>query len=246
MIEGLGAEWLLAIGAVALLYSSVGHGGASGYLAVMALASVSPKTMSATALILNVVVSTIALASFAHAGWLRWRIVWPFLAGSVPFAYVGGALAVKDRVYFWLLGLALAFAALRMLLVLRAAAEKAEREPPLAAALPAGAGIGFLSGVVGVGGGIFLSPLLILCRWANAKETAAASALFILVNSVAGLAGRAANWPSDLAAAVPLLAAAAAGGLAGSYIGARKLPNIALCRALGVVMLIASFKMFLK
>jgi uncharacterized protein len=236
---------IAAIVAVAVLYSSVGHGGASGYLAVMALAAYPKDLMSTTALLLNVGVASIAFYSYASAGHFKWSTVRLFLLGSTPLAFLGGMLAISNGIYYLLLGVALVAAALRMALVFRSDGSD-PRSPHAVTSWLLGAVIGLVSGIVGVGGGIFLSPILILCRWASVKETAAASACFILVNSVAGLAGRAANWPANLERMLPFMAAALAGGLVGSYLGSRKFNGMILCRVLAGVMLIAAWKMFTK
>lgn len=153
----------------ALLYSSVGHGGASAYLAVMAIAGLPPDVMKPSALLLNVVVAGVAAWWFARAGHLSWPLLWPFAVASVPAAFLGGFLTLPTRWYQVVLGGVLAYAGIRMLLHRRVAADHGVRRPRLPVALGAGAGIGFLSGLVGVGGGIFLSPLLLLLGWAGAR-----------------------------------------------------------------------------
>lgn len=229
---------------VALAYASVGHGGASGYLAVLALFGFSPSAMAPSALALNLLVSATALWAYGRAGFFVPRLFWPFAAASIPMAFVGGLLEVSPRLYSRLLAAALLLAAVRIALQgLHPSEEAAARPPRLGLALPVGAGIGLLSGVVGVGGGIFLSPLLLLARWADAKRAAAASAAFILANSAAGLYGHAGRKGLDLAGLGPLVLAAFLGGLAGSWIGARRLGGPALRFALAGVLAVAAFKM---
>jgi uncharacterized protein len=200
---------------VAVLYGAVGHGGASGYLAVMALAGIAPTVMKPTALTLNLAVSLIGTILFFRAGHFAWRLFWPFAVTSIPFAFLGGRLDVPVHVFKLLLAVALGFAALRLLLP----APKSDqlRTPPLAWVFIAGAVMGLASGLIGVGGGIFLTPLLLLMRWSNTKTAAAVSAPFIFVNSAAGLAGHSASL-HNLPSAWPLLALVVVGG---GFLGAR-------------------------
>ena len=178
---------LLFIGvfAMAMLYSSVGHAGASGYIAVMFLLSLTPAMIKPTALALNIVVASIAAWQFARAGHFRWPLFWPFAALAIPLAFLGGHLNLPAWLFQKILGVVLLFSAWR--LFAQAGPQKEIRSPPLWAALLCGAAIGLLAGLTGTGGGIFLTPLLLLAGWAKAKEAAAVSALFILCNSVAGL-----------------------------------------------------------
>ena len=166
-------EWLpllVPIALVAVLYSSVGHGGASGYLAVMALAGVAPVAMKPTALLLNLAVSLLGTAAFFRAGHFTWRLFWPFAVVSIPCAFAGGRLDLPAPVFRLLIAAALAFAAVRLLWPVKV--QTATRPLPWWAAVGAGAGIGFASGLIGVGGGIFLTPLLLVCRWADVKTAA--------------------------------------------------------------------------
>lgn len=234
-----------AILAVAVLYSSVGHGGASGYLAVMALAGLAPATMRPAALALNLFVAGLAAWQFARAGWFAWRLFWPFAATSIPLAAVGGALSLPDPVYKRIVGIALLFAAWHLFRTAGRAHEAGVRPPAPALALATGAGLGLLAGLTGVGGGIFLSPLLLAAGWAGAKETAAVSALFILVNSAAGLAAFLATGGSPPVELWPLAPAAAAGGAAGSAAGALRLRGAAIRRLLAGVLLLAGVKFLL-
>ena len=226
----------------AVLYSSVGHAGASGYLAVMALVGVSPAFMKPTALILNVLVAVVASTLYWRAGAFSWPIFWPFALASVPASFLGGWVAVPVRIYGVIVALVLAYAAARLFAVKRVSEERVVRIP-LVIALVTGATIGFLSGLVGVGGGIFLTPLLLFCRWSTARIAAGVSAVFILVNSIAGLAGHALvlrNLPRGL----PIFAAAVAiGGWLGATYGSRRTDPIVMRRVLAVVLVIASLKM---
>lgn len=228
---------------VAALYAVVGHGGASGYLAVMALAGFEPATMKPTALVLNLIVALIGTVAFVRAGHFSWRLFWPFAAVAAPFAYLGGGWRLGAAAFAWLVAGALAFAAGRLFLP---APPRMEPHPPPAwAVVIAGAGIGFVSGLIGVGGGIFLTPLILFCGWADTKTAAAVSAPFILVNSAAGLLGQVGSL-HHLPAPWPWLAlAAAAGGLLGSRWGSRVARPAQLRPALALVLLVASVKLIL-
>lgn len=240
----------------AALYSSVGHGGASGYLAAMALFGVAPAEMKPMALVLNVFVASIATFRFYRVGGFSWPLFWPLALVSIPMAFLGGALTVPGHIYKPIVGVVLLFAAWWVYASARglsapglaheaAIEERIAGVPQRGWLLLAGATIGFLSGLVGVGGGIFLSPLLLLFAWASTRQVAGISAAFILVNSMAGLAGwltTSPPWPDGL----PLLVVAAViGGLIGSGIGARRLGSDWLRRLLAVVLVIAGVKMIL-
>lgn len=239
--------WLVpAFFVIALLYASVGHGGASGYLAALSFIAVRPDEMATTALTLNVVVATMALISFQRAGHFDGKLAWPFLAASVPAAFVGGLVPMPVRLYQVLLAVALCVAALRLAITVPGQEENRVVRPSLALALPVGGGIGWLSGAVGVGGGIFLSPLLLLLRWASPKQTAAASAAFILANSVAGLGGRAVRSGFEYGTLWPLLAAALLGGWVGAHLGANHFSGQTLKRLLAIILLIAAAKLLIS
>ena len=233
-----------AIFIVAVLYSSVGHGGASGYLAVMALfSSVSPQTTRPSALILNIIVSLIASISFWREGHLDFRLLLSVAIPSVPLAYIGGTINLSDEIYGLILGISLLLASFRL-------AWKFDRIeeikiPNTYGLLLIGAVIGLISGLVGVGGGIFLTPLLLLMRWATAKRAAAVSAVFILVNSIAGLVGSQVDvqkLPTDV---LLWLFVALLGGVIGSSMGSRKFDSLMLRRALAIVLVIAGIKLIL-
>ena len=228
--------------AMSILYSSVGHGGASGYIAILALFSLAPAAFKPTALVLNILVSAIATFYFSRAGHFSWHLFWPFAATSIPFSFLGGYLRLPTHVYQPLVGIVLLASAYR--LFPRKDRETTEElRPSITAALMVGAVLGFLSGLTGVGGGIFLSPLLLLLGWARVKEVSAVAALFILVNSIAGLLGHIGSLQT-MPRYVPILAAAAlAGGITGSFLGSSRIPASGLVRALSVVLIIAGFKL---
>lgn len=227
---------------VALLYSSVGHGGASGYLAVLSFFSVAPALMSSTSLVLNVMVSLVAFWAFYRQRHFSWTLAWPFLITSIPAALLGGLLALKPRGYFLLLAGALVFAAFRLIFTLRRAGESVQ-PPPLFVGLPVGFGLGLLSGILGIGGGIFLSPLILLKKWGTAKTSAAVSALFILLNSLAGLGGRVLGGTFQISGVLPFVVAAFLGGVCGSYLGANHFSGTVLRRILGAVLVLAAIKL---
>ena len=231
----------LAIGVIAFLYSSVGHAGASGYIAVMTLFGLSTATIRPTALVLNILVALIGSFQFWRAGHFSWRLFWPFALLSVPAAYFGGYLQLPARVLKIIIGLVLLFSAAR--LFFRRGDPPAVAPPPFPAALAVGSGIGFLSGLTGTGGGIFLTPLLLFCNWAKTKQASAVSAAFILVNSIAGLAGFVSARQSIPALAFILSAAAIVGGAIGSYLGSRKFPVRTVSILLATVLVIAGSKL---
>jgi len=228
----------------ALLYSSVGHAGASCYLAAMALFDMTPAQMKPTALVLNALVAAIGTWNFWRGGWFRWRLFWPFALTSIPAALVGGAITLPDIYYRPLVGAVLVYSAMRLLMA-PSPSQTQPQPPSIGMALAAGAVLGLLSGLTGVGGGIFLSPLIVLAGWGTVREASGVAAPFILVNSLAGLAGRG-LVVATLPAAVPLwLLMVLAGGALGSWAGAKRLPLLAIRRLLAVVLFLASGKMLL-
>lgn len=239
---GLAAFGMLA---AALLYASVGHGGASAYLAVMAVAGFAPAEMRPIALQLNVVVSAIATVKFFRAGHFRWRLFWPFAAASVPAAYLGGALTLPTTTYKVLVGLVLLYAAWQLWWTARRGEElRPVRQIPIGLALVIGAVLGVLSGLTGVGGGIFLSPLLLIFGWAGTKETSAVAAPFILVNSLAALiAGLLRNLAAPPDFVWMFVLAVIVGGWLGAEYGSRRFANPIIRRMLAVVLAIAGAKM---
>jgi len=224
----------------AILYSSVGHAGASGYLAAMAFVAVPTPTMRPTALVLNLLVASIATVRFARAGFFSWRLFWPFALGSIPLAFIGGGITLPGHWYRTLVGLVLWAAAIRLWLNLRL---HAKHDPPTITAILCGAVIGLLAGLTGTGGGIFLSPLLLFLGWAETRETGGVAAAFILVNSLAGLAGNPASL-SHLPTQLPMWAGAVViGGLIGAELGSRRIGTPTFRRLLGVVLLVAGAKL---
>lgn len=234
----------LLIFTAALLYSSVGHAGASGYLAAMALFGLAPAVMKPTALVLNLLVGTVGTIRFSTAGHFDWKLFAPFAALSVPMAFLGGMMKLPIATYKIVLGCVLLFAAWR--LVVKPKATAAELKPvSVPRALIFGAGLGLLSGLTGVGGGIFLSPLLLFLGWADVRKTAGVSVAFILVNSAAGLLGHLAsvkNVPHEIVWWAP---AALLGGIIGAELGSRRLAPITMRRLLSVVLVVAGVKMLL-
>lgn len=225
------------------LYSSVGHAGASGYLAAMALVGVAPLVMKPSALALNILVATVSTAKFYRAGCFSWRLFWPFAAASVPLAFVGGIITIPGHVYKVVVGTVLLFAAYRLWFGVAANAKGRPFSAPLA--LLFGGGIGLLSGLTGVGGGIFLSPLMMLFGWGDSRQISGVAAAFILVNSIAALLGYASSI-STLPPEVGLWAVAAvAGGWLGAEYGSKRLAGEAIRRLLAVVLVVAGIKMIL-
>jgi uncharacterized membrane protein YfcA len=226
----------------AVLYSAVGHAGASGYLAAMAFLGVATPVMRPTALVLNLLVASIATLRFARAGFFSWALFWPFALGSVPLAVVGGAVTLPGHWYRTLVGVVLWLAAARLLLDWHLRRNQTERPAP-AVAVGCGAGIGLLAGLTGTGGGIFLSPLLLFMGWADTRQTGGVAAAFILVNSAAGLAGNPGSV-QHLPPQLPLWAGAVVlGGLIGSDIGSRRIGTLMFRRLLGLVLVIAGAKL---
>jgi len=241
IIAALAAGMLVA----SFVYASVGHGGASAYIAAMALAGVAPQEMRPIALVLNVVVSALATFKFYRAGHFRWRLFWPFAVVSIPAAYAGGAITLPGSWYRTIVGAVLVYAAWQLWRSARVGEEMREvREPPLALAMVIGGGLGLLSGLTGVGGGIFLSPLLLILGWAGTKQTSAVAAPFILVNSIAGLAGAFMTKSTSLPSHVWILVCAVlVGGWVGAEYGSRRFTNPLIRRMLAVVLAVAGAKM---
>jgi uncharacterized membrane protein YfcA len=228
----------------ALLYSAVGHGGGSGYLAAMAFCAISPAIMKPTALTLNILVATIATIRYYRAGCFSWELFSWFALGAVPFAFLGGKMTLPDHTYKIIVGLVLLYAAFRLVFKPNTQNPAAILQPPsIPWMIGIGVLIGLLSGLTGVGGGIFLSPLILLMGWGSTRAVSGVSALFILVNSIAGLLGKISSL-NDLPPALPYwMAAAAIGGWIGTTYGVKQLNINILQKILGVVLVIAGLKM---
>ncbi|MBA3631507.1 MAG: sulfite exporter TauE/SafE family protein [Acidobacteria bacterium] len=241
MAEPFGIFIIAAIFVVAILYSSVGHGGASGYLAVLAFLAVSPTVTRPTALILNLFVASVAFVQFYRAKHFDWKIFLPFAAASIPFAFLGATIHLPTTVYKIILGITLLLAAIRLMVNLKS--ENEPRAPKIWICLIIGAILGFVSGLVGVGGGIFLTPILLLMNWTETKKAAGISALFILVNSISGLLG---NYVQAIQVPTSVwiwIAAAVIGGIIGSTLGSYRFNSLTLRRVLAVGLLIAGIKL---
>src|ERR1700736_2050969 len=233
----------VAITIIAFLYSSVGHAGASGYIATMTLFGLATTVIRPTALVLNILVATIGSFQFWRAVHFSWKLFWPFALLSIPAAYFGGYLQPSASILRILIGIVLLFSATR--LTFRKKDPEQTSPPSKPVAVGVGAGLGFLSGLTGTGGGIFLTPLLLFCEWAVIRQAAAVSALFILVNSIGGLVGYFTAVHSIPALGVFLAAAAVTGGVFGSHLGSRRFPVRTISLLLAIVLIIAGTKLIL-
>jgi uncharacterized membrane protein YfcA len=234
--------WLtLSIFAIALLYSTVGHAGASGYIAVMSLFELAPAEIKPIALILNILVACIGTYHFWRAGHFRWELFWPFALLSIPLAFLGGYINLPAHIFKVVVGMILLLSAARFLYDPREAAETHPPSRPVA--IGAGGAMGLLAGLTGTGGGVFLTPLMILKRWAPTKTASAISVVFILVNSIAGLLGNLSATKTLPVLAVALAAAAVIGGAIGSYLGSSHFSPIIIKLLLAVVLIIAGVKL---
>lgn len=242
MIDSL--PFLLCLFVVGFMYASVGHGGASGYMATMILFGVSPVLMKPSALLLNLFVSTVSFIQFYRAGHFRWATFWPFALASVPLAFIGAKLPLTDTLYKQLLAFCLLLAVARLVWTIRDT-ETDTHPVPLGAGLISGGIIGLLSGMLGIGGGIILSPLMLLFRWGKLKEVAATSALFIFVNSLSGLFGLVSKGYTPEPAVWTWIAVAFAGGLLGGYFGSQRFSVPVLRYVLAVGLLVAGVKLVL-
>lgn len=234
---------LILLPIVAFLYASVGHGGASGYLALMSAFALPISFMKPTALILNILVSGISFYFYYREKKFKWNLFYPFAITSIPFSFLGGYLVVSTFYYKVILATVLVFAVLRLMGFL--GKEKTNLQPlNLYAALGFGAIIGFLSGLIGIGGGIILSPVIILLGWGTMKQTAAVSALFILVNSISGISGFLLKGGVMPESSIPLIGVVFVGGLFGGYYGSKKFNSGVLRNILAVVLGIAIYKLY--
>ncbi|MCC7436117.1 MAG: sulfite exporter TauE/SafE family protein [Methanoregulaceae archaeon] len=234
--------FLIAIAMVAVLYSMVGHGGASGYLALMTLSEIPITDTAPIALVMNLLVAGTSFAIYRRSRHFDLNLAWPFIVSAAPLAFLGGSMKLGAGTHKLVLAVVLGAAAIALFVGTKVTG--GETQPPkCSAALLVGALIGLLSGVVGIGGGVFLGPVMILSRWADAKTTAAVSAVFILVNSAAGLLARP---PDSVRLAVehwPMLAVGLGGALVGSWLGAQHTPNPVLRRVLAATVLVAAAKL---
>lgn len=235
--------FLILLPLVAFLYAAVGHGGASGYLAMMAIFGFAPDTMKPTALLLNLFVAAIAFFHYAKSGHFNRKLFLSFAITSIPLAFLGGMIEIDPNNYKKVLAILLIFAILKMLNFF---GKENTLSKPIKATqgLLTGGSIGFFSGLIGIGGGIILSPIILIMRWGNMKEAAAVSALFIWVNSAAGMAGQISNGATINTQAFLLVVIAVIGGFLGGYIGSKKLNNKALRYLLAFVLALASIKLF--
>lgn len=227
---------------VAFLYASVGHGGASGYLALMAIFSITPEVMKPTALLLNLFVSLTSFIQFYRGRHFLWKIFLPLALASVPLAFVGGMLVADANLYKKILGLLLLIPVARFLFFSNTSASELKKSNA-GLSLFIGAVIGFLSGLIGIGGGIILSPVLLILKWTDQKQTAAISALFIFVNSLSGLAGQLTKGIQFNTNMVWYVVIAFVGGICGAYFGALRFKQTVLKNVLAVVLLLAAYKL---
>ena len=227
---------------VAFLYASVGHGGASGYLALMAIFAVSPAVMKPTALLLNLFVSSTSFIQFYRGGHFKWKIFWPFALASIPLSFVGGMMAIESAAYKKILGVLLLIPVFRFLFFSNTD-PKDFKPSNIPLSLFVGGIIGLLSGMIGIGGGIILSPVLLLLKWTDQKQAAAISAAFIFVNSVAGLGGQLIKGFDFNVHMLGYVAVAFLGGICGAYFGALKFPQTVLKNILAFVLALAAYKL---
>lgn len=231
---------------IALVYAAVGQAGASGYIAVMGLAGFTPLSMKTTALALNLLVASIGTMMFLRAGRLSMRNVWPFAILGFPFSLLGGAVQLPEKIYFPIVGVVLILSGFQMArAAIRSTASTADpaAPPPFVAALITGAVIGFVSGTTGTGGGVFLAPIIFAMNWGTARQTAATTAVYNLMNSAAALIGAYAAW-DQIPSALPIwLVAVAVGGVAGAYAGTRYLSDRWLRGILALLLLASGLKL---
>jgi len=241
MLESLTLFYILLF-IVAFLYASVGHGGASGYLALMAIFAISPAVMKPTALLLNLFVSSTSFIQFYRGGHFKWKIFWPFSLASIPLSFIGGMMAIESAVYKKILGVLLLIPVARFFFF-NNTDPKDFKPTNIPLSLFVGGTIGLLSGMIGIGGGIILSPVLLLLKWTDQKQTAAISAAFIFVNSVAGLGGQLIKGFEFNSHMLGYVSVAFLGGICGAYFGALKFKQTILKNVLACVLALAAFKL---
>lgn len=226
------------------MYASVGHGGASGYLALMALFGISTIFMRSSALTLNLFVSAVSFYAFYRQGYFKFKILIPFIIGSIPMAFIGSRIIIDPQIFKIVLGVFLVFAVARMVYVPKKDI-KASISFNFVLALFLGTILGFFSGLIGIGGGIILSPVLLLLGWTNVKETAAISAIFIFLNSASGIMGLISSGTSFSPQIMLWVIIAFSGGIFGAYFGSKKISLLRLKYLLAFVLLLASIKLFI-
>ena len=236
--------FLITLFIVAFLYASIGHGGASGYLALMAMFSIEAITMRSSALILNLFVAGIAFYSYYKGGYFKWKILFPFIIGSMPAAFLGAKLSIDPSIYKISLGFCLLIAVARMLIPVKNKKNEPLLTPNMLVGITVGFIVGFFSGMIGIGGGIILSPLLIVFGWTNLKEAATISAGFIWLNSATGLLGTLSSGVHLSSMIIPWILVALVGGFLGSWSGSFKFSLSTLRYVLASVLVMASFKLF--
>jgi uncharacterized membrane protein YfcA len=236
--------FLILLLLIAFMYSAVGHGGASGYLALMTLFSFSPEIMKPTALLLNLFVAAISFYHYWRMGHFNKKLFISFATTSIPLAFIGGMIEVDASIYKKILAIFLIFAILKVLNIIGKVSNDI-KEVKLWQGMIVGGVIGFFSGLIGIGGGIILGPVILLMHWGKIKEAAAVSALFIWVNSAAGMIGQLSIGTLIDSQAFILVGIAIVGGFVGAYFGSRKFNHLFLRYMLSVVLVIAIFKLFL-
>lgn len=236
--------FIVCLPIISFLYASVGHGGASGYLALMALFSFAPEVMKPTALLLNLFVAGIAFYHYYKAGYFNKKLFMSFAIASIPMAFLGGRLTIDASIYKKILALLLVFAILKIMNVF-GREQLTVKNIKIWEGIIVGAIIGFFSGLIGIGGGIILSPVILLFHWGKMKEAAAVSALFIWVNSASGLVGQLSSGASLPKETILFVLFALIGGFLGGYYGSKKFNNKHLRYLLAFVLVLASFKLFI-
>ncbi|MEI6594631.1 MAG: sulfite exporter TauE/SafE family protein [Bacteroidota bacterium] len=235
--------FILLIAIVAFLYASVGHGGASGYLALMVIFGISPLMMKPSALILNIFVSAIAFFQYYRQGFFRWKLLLPFIITSIPLSFIGAKIHIDVHTYKIILAACLFLAILRLIGLFGKSDSEKINEVNIPLALFIGGIIGLISGMIGIGGGILLSPVLLLLHWAKMKETAAVSAVFIFLNSLSGIAGAFSSLENISSQIYIWAAFGIVGGTAGAYYGSSRFNIVVLKYILSIVLVFACVKL---